>query len=96
MTEFTAHPDGTAHTGDLGEVNFTGYATASDGRSLVSGDPLPGFAAMPAEIQRAWRAGARSVVRHVVRHVELRQSLAALRRLADPEPLAGDRRREAD
>ena len=87
--EFSAYPDGTTVTDvDLGEVNFGGYTAVSAGRSLVSGEQLPGFSGMPEKTQHAWRSGARAVVRHVVRHGELTKALAALRRLADPAEFA--------
>jgi hypothetical protein len=87
--EVTACPDGTVTTADLGKINFAGYAGVSENRSLVSGVKLRDFAEMPEKTQAAWRAGARAVVRAVVRHGELTQALAALRRLADPAEMAG-------
>jgi hypothetical protein len=87
MADVTAHPEGTVTGDDLAEVNYRGYTAESGNRSLVSGELLPEFSAVPEKIRGAWRAGTRAVVRHVVRHGELTQALAALRRLADPSAL---------
>lgn len=45
-----------------GQVAFEGYATASLGKSLVSGAQLPLWDALPADIRAAWEASAQAVL----------------------------------
>lgn len=44
-----------------GQIAYDAYKTATGGRSLVSGDPLPEFAQLPAPIRAAWEAAAEAV-----------------------------------
>jgi hypothetical protein len=46
---------------ELGRVAYDGYLSASGGKSLVSGAPLPSFEEQPAEIKAAWIAAANAV-----------------------------------
>lgn len=47
----------------LGQIAYEGYRTGAGGVSLVSGEQLPAWADLPAEIQAAWQAGAQDVAR---------------------------------
>jgi hypothetical protein len=44
-----------------GQVAYEAYHDVAGGVSLVSGDPLPAFAELPAAIRRAWEAAAEAV-----------------------------------
>lgn len=44
-----------------GQVAYEAYSLASADRSLISGDELPGWAALPEAIQGAWEAAADAV-----------------------------------
>jgi hypothetical protein len=74
---------------DLAEVNYHGYRQASGGVSLVTGEPLPEFEAMPEKMRGAWEGGTRAVVRELNRKGELAEALGALARLADPAEMGG-------
>lgn len=52
---------------DLGMIAYGAYAEKSGGRSLVTGDPLPGWLQMPMVIQDAWTAAAAAVAASVRR-----------------------------
>lgn len=47
---------------DIGQVAYEGYRAASDGKSLVSGAPLPAWSEQAPEIREAWRAAADAVL----------------------------------
>lgn len=47
---------------DIGRVAYEGYRAASDGKSLVSGEPLPTWGEQAPEIREAWRAAADAVL----------------------------------
>jgi hypothetical protein len=49
-------------TVDIGQVAYEGYCTVSDGKSLVSGAPLPTWEEQAPEIREAWRAAADAVL----------------------------------
>ena len=42
-----------------GRVAYDAYRDAAGGRSLVTGDPLPSFDELPAQIRAAWEAARR-------------------------------------
>lgn len=46
---------------DIGQVAYEGYRAASDGRSLISGHPLPDWNDQAPQIREAWRAAADAV-----------------------------------
>jgi len=56
-----AEPAGDSDT-PLGRAAYEAYSYASDGKSLVSGDRLPGWDALPPDIQFAWDAAAAGVL----------------------------------
>jgi hypothetical protein len=45
--------------GSAAEANYAGYCAASDGKSLVTGEPLPGWDAVQPRIKAAWASGSR-------------------------------------
>lgn len=45
-----------------GKVAYGGYCVASDGKSLISGEDLPSWEALPVQIREAWRAAADAVL----------------------------------
>lgn len=47
---------------ELGEIAYVGYFKASDGKSLVSGLPLPAWDEQAPEIRQAWNLAAMAVV----------------------------------
>jgi hypothetical protein len=47
---------------EAGQAAYEGYRVYSDGRSLVSGEPLPDWHQQDPEIRAAWRAAADAVV----------------------------------
>lgn len=47
---------------DIGQVAYEGYCAVSDGKSLVSGGPLPTWEEQAPEIREAWRAAADAVL----------------------------------
>jgi hypothetical protein len=46
---------------DLGQIAYEAYCAQTGWRSLISGAPLPPFAELKTEIQKAWRASAQAV-----------------------------------
>lgn len=46
----------------FGQRGYEAYSKAAGGRSLVSGDPLPGWDALPEAIQQAWVAAAAAII----------------------------------
>lgn len=52
---------------DLGMIAYGAYAEHSGGRSLVSGEALPGWYALPGPIKDAWIAAAAAVAASVDR-----------------------------
>ena len=44
-----------------GRVAYDAYRDAAGGRSLVTGDPLPSFDELPAQIRAAWEVAAQAV-----------------------------------
>jgi hypothetical protein len=46
----------------LGEVNYNGYARATGGVSLITGEQLPPYAELDARLHQAWSAGAVDVI----------------------------------
>lgn len=55
---------------DLGQVAYEAYALASDGVSLVSGQPLPGWDDQDENIRMAWRMSAGAVLITIDQHAE--------------------------
>jgi hypothetical protein len=49
------------YTETPGSVAYEAYRESAGGRSLVSGDPLPQFDELPAQIRAAWDAAAQAV-----------------------------------
>jgi hypothetical protein len=47
---------------ELGEIAYVGYFKASDGKSLVSGAPLPAWDEQSPDIRRSWNLAAMAVV----------------------------------
>lgn len=47
---------------ELGEIAYVGYFKASDGKSLISGAPLPAWDEQAPEIRQAWNLAAMAVV----------------------------------
>lgn len=45
-----------------GEVAYEGYCFCTKGKSLATGDDLPEWQYLPAEIQAAWEAAAQAVL----------------------------------
>lgn len=45
-----------------GKVAYDGYRDFSDGKSLISGQPIPEWEKLPENIQQAWEAAARAVL----------------------------------
>jgi hypothetical protein len=45
----------------VAQIAYEAYVTAAGGKSLVSGDPLPQWAALPLIIQQAWIAASAAV-----------------------------------
>jgi hypothetical protein len=45
----------------LGQVAYEAYFEHSKGKSLISGAPLPSFAAQKEEVREAWEAAASAV-----------------------------------
>ena len=41
---------------DQGHIAYNAYLKASEGKSLISGEPLPEFLLLPEQIQKAWGA----------------------------------------
>ena len=71
-----------------GRAAYEAYRAASGGRSLVSGDPLPGWDDLRPDIRKAWDAAAIAAVDHVAAKVwpgltgerdQLRDQLAEIR-----------------
>lgn len=52
--------------GSLGKIAYEAYRTHSDGKSLVSGHPIPEWADLPMAIQAAWEKAADAVVSRVL------------------------------
>ena len=48
-----------------GQVAFEAYVAFSNGKSLVSGDDIPGWDALSGIIQQAWEAAAFAVMTEV-------------------------------
>lgn len=48
-----------------GQIAYDAYCKNSGGVSLVSGDGLPAWAALPPRIQEAWEAAADAVIAEV-------------------------------
>lgn len=46
---------------DLGQLAYEAYRIGAGGRSLATGDTLPDWPDLPAEIREAWRASADGV-----------------------------------
>ena len=46
---------------DLAEIAYEAYREMSQGKSLVSGQPIPPFAELPPLIRQAWDAAAQAV-----------------------------------
>lgn len=44
-----------------GRENYDGYRRQSEGKSLVSGEELPEWDALPGDIKAAWEAGGSAV-----------------------------------
>lgn len=50
----------------IAEIAYEAYRKSSGGKSLISGAPIPEFAALPEAIKVAWKAAADAVVYHVL------------------------------
>lgn len=46
---------------ELGQVAYEAYCKSSDGKSLISGAPLPTWDMLKPEIKTAWNAAAEAV-----------------------------------
>jgi hypothetical protein len=59
-------PDGVQRPKDLdfGKVAYEGYFKACEGKSLISGTPLPMWEGQVKEIQNAWREAGANVLRY--------------------------------
>lgn len=53
------------HPETLGQIAYEAYFEASDGKSLISGAPLPAWGAQAPSIMEAWDAAAHAVARKV-------------------------------
>ena len=51
---------------DLADIAYDAYCTESDGKSLVTGEPLPDFPDLPDAIKVAWNEAAQAVVQAVM------------------------------
>lgn len=51
----------------LGQVNYEAYRADSQGRSLVTGQPIPTFEKLQPAIQHAWEVAAEAVAAEVVK-----------------------------
>jgi hypothetical protein len=47
---------------DYAEIAYNGYFKACDGKSLISGQPLPKFKEQREDIQKAWEEAAKAVL----------------------------------
>ena len=45
----------------LGEIGYEAYRSHTGGISIISGQPIPEWSALRAEIREAWEAGAGAV-----------------------------------
>jgi len=50
---------------ETARIAYEAYARSTGGKSLVSGDTLPGWDDLPQPIQWAWDAAAQAVIRAV-------------------------------
>lgn len=48
-----------------GQIAYEGYLEKAAGRSLVTGDTLPGWPDLADEVQEAWQAAGTAVYQHV-------------------------------
>ena len=48
----------------IGKIAYDAYCESSDGKSLISGEALPNWFALPEEIKNAWTAASAAVVNH--------------------------------
>jgi|HubBroStandDraft_2_1064218.scaffolds.fasta_scaffold09378_5 hypothetical protein len=48
---------------DYGKIAYDAYVASSKGKSLISGLPLPNWAAQAQNIKDAWRAAAEAVIK---------------------------------
>ena len=51
---------------DLGKVAYEGYFKSCNGKSLISGTPLPTWENQSSAIQEAWHAAAEAVVSSIM------------------------------
>lgn len=49
----------------LGQIAYDGYFAKCEGKSLISGAPLPTWGGQAAKIQEAWEAAADAVTQEV-------------------------------
>jgi hypothetical protein len=47
----------------LGSIAYEAYRSFSDGKSLISGQPIPDYDKLPQPIKDAWMAAAKAVYR---------------------------------
>jgi|GEM_PF-5165620 hypothetical protein len=55
---------------DLGEIGYTAYRDQTGGVSLVSGQPIPEWAALPDAIREAWQAAGVKIALVVARRMQ--------------------------
>jgi hypothetical protein len=62
-----------------GQVAYEGYRKHSDGKSLVSGQEIPEWNKLPAEIQAAWNSAGEASARLMLKVIaDLMQSLVEI------------------
>jgi hypothetical protein len=55
----------------LGQIGYDAYRAHTDGKSLVSGQPIPEFDKLSVPIQNAWEAAGQAVAASVGRSGEI-------------------------
>jgi hypothetical protein len=51
-------------TKTLGQVGYEAYSTRTGGKSLASGEMLPPWSGLPAEIREAWEIAGEAIAQH--------------------------------
>lgn len=54
----------------LGQIGYETYSQEADGQSLVTGDPLPEWPRLSADIRAAWNRAAEAIVAEAERRVK--------------------------
>jgi hypothetical protein len=49
-------------TAELAQAGYEAYVTRAGGKSLISGEQLPGWVGLPAEIREAWEAATEAIL----------------------------------